>query len=150
MIPVGPEFARVFGAALQAGAPPIGPATVRAALRLIESGMLDQGSVGELAAALGIGERHLRRLFARYVGRSPLNVAQERRLREARRLVWATDRSMAEIALAAGYNSVRRFNAAFRDYYGCSPRVLRRRRGDQPPYALVLPSTRRTPPVSQT
>lgn len=128
LVAAGPGFARGFGSAV-----PTAPATVRRALRQIEDGALDRGSVGELAAALGVGERHLRRLFARYLGKSPIAFAQQRRLREARRLICGSDCSMAEIALAAGYRSVRRFNAAFRARYGCSPGDLRHRRGRELP-----------------
>lgn len=150
MVLAGREFARHFRAAVP-DTPRNLPAAVEGALRLIEEGALDEGSVGDLAASLGIGERHLRRLFKRYVGRSPVHVAQSRRLREAKRLVCESNRSMAHIALAAGYNSVRRFNAAFLTCYGCSPRELRRRQGGEPRYALVFPSIWRTPPpTSQT
>lgn len=148
MVLAGREFARHFHAAVP-GTPRSLPAAVEGALRLIEEGALDDGSVGDIATSLGVGERHLRRLFKRYVGQSPVHVAQSRRLREARRLVCESNRPMAQIAWAAGYNSVRRFNAAFVACYGCSPRELRRRQGRNPRYALVFPSTWRTPPASQ-
>jgi AraC family transcriptional regulator of adaptative response / DNA-3-methyladenine glycosylase II len=100
---------------------------VRHALRLIQEGALDDGSVVELARSLGIGERHLRRLFLRDVGAPPLAVARARRLHFARRLIDGTNLSMREVAVASGYRSVRRFNAAFRDHYRCTPSELRRR-----------------------
>ena len=103
-------------------------AVVRRALRLIDEGALDDGTVAELADRLGIGARHLRRLFDRHVGASPLAVALTRRLHFAKRLVDETDLSMTEIALASGYGSIRRFNAAFRSNYGRPPSDLRRRR----------------------
>jgi AraC family transcriptional regulator, regulatory protein of adaptative response / DNA-3-methyladenine glycosylase II len=103
-------------------------AVVRRALRLIDEGALDEGSVSDLATRLGIGERHLRRLFDTHVGASPMTVAQTRRLHFAKRLIDATNLSMTEVALAAGYGSVRRFNAAFRASYGRPPSELRRRR----------------------
>jgi AraC family transcriptional regulator of adaptative response / DNA-3-methyladenine glycosylase II len=102
-------------------------AVVRRALRLIEEGALDEASVSELAARLGIGERHLRRLFVQHVGAAPLAVAQTRRLHFAKRLIDETNLSMTEVALASGYGSVRRFNAAFRSTYGRAPTELRRR-----------------------
>ena len=127
-------------------------ATVRKALRLIEEGLLDRASVPELAAAVGIGERHLRRLFARDLGSSPLDVAQGRRLRRAVYLIENTRLSIAIIALEAGFRSVRRFNSAFRDRYGCAPMDLRRRHADRPPevQAAAPPAIRRTPSPSQT
>lgn len=103
-------------------------AVVRRALRLIDEGALDDGSVSDLAERLGIGPRHLRRLFDTHVGASPMTVAQTRRLHFAKRLIDDTDLSMTEVALAAGYGSVRRFNAAFRANYGRPPSELRRKR----------------------
>jgi len=99
--------------------------TVRRALRLIEDGALDREGVGALAARLGVGERHLRRLFVEHVGASPLAVAQARRLLFAKHLLDATRLSITEVALASGYASVRRFNEAVRRAYGRSPRALR-------------------------
>src|SRR5262249_6171830 len=62
-------------------------AVVRRALRLIEEGILDRTSVDELASKLGLGSRHLDRLFAQHVGASPIVVAQTRRLQFAKRLL---------------------------------------------------------------
>jgi AraC family transcriptional regulator of adaptative response / DNA-3-methyladenine glycosylase II len=101
-------------------------AIVRRALRLIEDGVLDEDSVDSLAARVGIGPRHLLRLFLRHVGASPIAVAQTRRLHFAKRLLDETVLSITEIALAAGYGSVRRFNSAFQQTYGRAPRDLRR------------------------
>lgn len=101
-------------------------ATVARALRLIEEGALGEGSVAELAARLGVGERHLRRLFAAQVGKSPLEVAREQRVRRARALIEETREPLGEVALAAGFSSTRRFNAELREALGVAPRVLRR------------------------
>jgi AraC family transcriptional regulator of adaptative response / DNA-3-methyladenine glycosylase II len=114
-------------------------AVVRRALRLIEEGALDEASVSELATRLGIGERHLRRLFVQHVGATPVAVAQTRRLHFAKRLIDETNLSMTEVALASGYGSVRRFNAAFRSAYERAPTELRRRgRGAKPGEGIVL------------
>ncbi|HXZ60029.1 MAG TPA: AlkA N-terminal domain-containing protein [Steroidobacteraceae bacterium] len=106
-------------------------AVVRRALRLIDDGALDEDSVDALAARLGVGCRHLVRLFARHVGASPIAVAQTRRLHFAVRLLEETDLSITGIAMAAGFGSSRRFNDAFQSAYRRSPRELRqaRRRG---------------------
>jgi len=104
-------------------------ATVSRALRLISAGMLDEGSVPELAERLGIGPRQLGRLFRAHLGASPIAVAQTRRLHFAKRLIDDTTLSATEIAHAAGYRSVRRFNDAFRKAYGRSPSSLKRREG---------------------
>ncbi len=102
--------------------------TVVRALRLIESGALDAESVEELAARLGMGARHLRRLFQRHLGASPAAIARTRRLHFAKKLLDETDLPVTEVAFAAGFSSIRRFNAAFRDTLGRPPSDLRRRR----------------------
>src|SRR5262252_6977933 len=102
-------------------------AVVRRALRLIDDGLLDEAPVDALAARLGIGPRHLDRLFAQHVGASPTAVAQTRRLHFAKRLLDETKLPMTQIALASGFGSLRRFNDAFRRTYGRAPRELRRR-----------------------
>ena len=101
--------------------------TVERALKLIEAGALDSGGVEEMAARLGIGARHLARLFKRHVGSSPLQTANTVRLQRAKRLLNDTDLPVAEIAVHAGFKSLRRFNAAFLDLYARPPSALRRR-----------------------
>ena len=107
-------------------------AVVRRALRLINEGALDEASVGEFASRIGIGARHLDRLFLQHVGASPLAVAHTRRLHFAKRLLDESDLPMTQIALASGYGSLRRFNDAFQKAYGRSPRELRRERREPP------------------
>jgi len=101
-------------------------AVVRRALRLINEGALDEDSVVTLASRLGIGPRHLLRLFARHVGASPIAVAQTRRLHFAVCLLEETNLPITQIAMAAGFGSCRRFNDAFRNTYRRAPRELRR------------------------
>jgi AraC family transcriptional regulator of adaptative response / DNA-3-methyladenine glycosylase II len=101
-------------------------AVVRRALRLINDGALDEGSVEVLATRLGIGPRHLLRLFLRHVGASPLAVAQTRRLHFAACLLEQTALPITQVALAAGFGSTRRFNDAFASTYRRTPRDLRR------------------------
>jgi AraC family transcriptional regulator of adaptative response / DNA-3-methyladenine glycosylase II len=103
-------------------------AVVRRALRLINAGALDEDSVETLAGRLGIGPRHLLRLFERHVGASPTAVAQTRRLHFAVNLLKGTDMPITQIVAAAGFGSTRRFNDAFRRAYERSPRELRRLR----------------------
>ena len=102
--------------------------TVQRGLRLIADGALDDSDIEHLAARLGVTSRHLRRLFARHVGASPVAVAHTQRLHFAKRLIDQTSLPMKEISVAAGYGSVRRFNDAFRKTYDRSPRELRRAR----------------------
>jgi AraC family transcriptional regulator, regulatory protein of adaptative response / methylated-DNA-[protein]-cysteine methyltransferase len=104
-------------------------ATVSRALRLIRRGFLDDGrSVEDLADALGMTSRHLRRLFERHAGAPPTAVATTRRVQRAKALIDATSMPMAEIAFAAGFASIRRFNAAFRAVYRRAPTAIRRAR----------------------
>jgi len=102
-------------------------ATVSRALRLIADGALDQGHVDDLAARLGIGERHLRRLFLTHLGASPQAVAQTRRLLFAKQLLDETALPVSQVAFAAGFSSIRRFNAAVRETWAVTPSELRRR-----------------------
>ena len=104
-------------------------ATVSRALRLIARGFLDEHSVDDLADALGVGARHLRRLFLRHAGATPRQVAASRRVRRAKTLLDQTAMPIAAIAFAAGFSSIRRFNAAFRAVYRRPPSALRRRGG---------------------
>jgi AraC family transcriptional regulator of adaptative response / DNA-3-methyladenine glycosylase II len=99
--------------------------TVARALRLIGDGALEADGIDALAGRLGIGARHLRRLFIEHLGASPVAVAQTRRLLSAKRLIDETDMPLTAIAMSAGYGSIRRFNAAFLASYGRSPRELR-------------------------
>ena len=101
------------------------PNTVSRALRLIDENGLD-GGVENLARQLGVGSRHLRRLFIRHLGATPLAVAQTRRLHFAKKLIDETKLSMHEIAMASGFGSIRRFNAAIRKTYKRTPTQIRR------------------------
>ena len=83
-------------------------------------------SVDALAERLGIGSRHLRRLFLQHLGATPIAVAQAQRLLSAKKLMDETTLPLTAIAIASRYGSIRRFNAAFRATYGRSPRELRR------------------------
>jgi len=103
-------------------------ATIARALRLIDGGALDDGSVEELAARLGIGTRHFGRLCQRHLGASPIQLAQTIRVQRAKRLLDETDLSMAEIAMRSGFGSLRRFNSVFSAVYRRAPGDLRRAR----------------------
>ncbi|MGH7124689.1 MAG: helix-turn-helix domain-containing protein, partial [Stellaceae bacterium] len=102
-------------------------ASVERAVRLIEHGALDDSDVETLAARLGMGPRHLARLFRKHLGASPLQVAQTARVQRAKRLLDSTDLAMSEIAFRAGFTSLRRFNAVFAEVYRRPPSEIRRR-----------------------
>ncbi|MEH6570741.1 MAG: AlkA N-terminal domain-containing protein [Halioglobus sp.] len=103
--------------------------TVHRALELIAEGALNANTVNHLAERLGVGERYLRKLFARELGLSPLAVAQNQRLLFAKKLLVETELAITEVAFAAGYSSVRRFNSAVRNSFSTTPGALRKRRG---------------------
>jgi len=100
--------------------------TVSRGLRLIAEGALDEAGVETLAARLGVSSRHLSRLFQRHLGALPTAVAQTRRLHFAKQLITDTNLSMADVAMASGFRSIRRFNDVFRQFYGRPPSDLRR------------------------
>jgi AraC family transcriptional regulator of adaptative response / DNA-3-methyladenine glycosylase II len=105
--------------------------TVARALSLIEAGALDDADVDGLADRLGVGERQLRRLFRKHLGASPIAVAQTRRVLLAKQLIQETRLPMAEVAMAAGFGSIRRFNETFQQLYDRPPVQLRRLGGPE-------------------
>ena len=100
--------------------------TVERALKLIEAGALDQGNVEQLSDRVGVGARHLSRLFSKHIGASPTQTAKTFRLQKAKRMLDNSDLSITEIAYQAGFGSLRRFNAAFHDLYDRPPTQIRR------------------------
>jgi AraC family transcriptional regulator of adaptative response / DNA-3-methyladenine glycosylase II len=120
--------------------------TVQRALDLIGAGALNGESVEELASRLGVGERYLRKLFEREVGASPVAVAQNQRLLFAKKLLAETALSVTDIAYAAGYSSVRRFNSAIRSSFNTTPSGMRKIQGrDSTDYAITLQLQYRPP-----
>jgi len=103
--------------------------TVRRALQLIDQGAMNSGKLAQLAGRLGVGERYLRKLFQRELGVSPCAVASNQRLLFARKLLAETDLPVTDVAFAAGFGSVRRFNSAMRGQFRQTPSDLRRQRG---------------------
>lgn len=97
------------------------------ALCLIEAGELEQRGVGGLAALLGVSDRHLRRAAVRAFGASPIELAQTHRLLTAKRLLRETRLPITEVAFAAGFQSLRRFNALFLQRYRMPPIQVRQR-----------------------
>ncbi|GEL24483.1 putative 3-methyladenine DNA glycosylase AlkA [Pseudonocardia sulfidoxydans NBRC 16205] len=95
------------------------------AMRLIGDGLVEREGVPGLARALGYSERHLNRVLTGELGAGPLALARAHRAHTARILVETTTMSMADIAFAAGFSSVRQFNDTVREVYAVSPRTLR-------------------------
>jgi len=105
----------------------------QAAAALIDEGFLNTGSVADLAARVGVTDRHLRRIFEAEFGVSLIEFAQTQRLLMAKRLLTDTRLPIGTIALASGFGSVRRFNDLFLKRYGLNP--LRFRKGIDAPMA---------------
>lgn len=99
------------------------------AAQRIAAGALNGRPVGALASELCVSERHLRRALKRELGVSPIELAQTHRLLLAKRLLADTSLDMSRVAFASGFQSLRRFNAAFRERYRMSPTALRERAG---------------------
>jgi AraC family transcriptional regulator, regulatory protein of adaptative response / methylated-DNA-[protein]-cysteine methyltransferase len=114
--------------------------TVARGLRLIDEGFLDRASVAMLAEKLGVGPRHLLRLFVRHAGATPSEVAATGRVQRAKRLIDQTPIPLSDVAFAAGFASVRRFNDAFR-----ATSAGRRHRFARGPVGWVEPSGRLRP-----
>jgi AraC family transcriptional regulator, regulatory protein of adaptative response / DNA-3-methyladenine glycosylase II len=142
-----------------------GEHTVTRALKLIDAGVLAEHSLQTLAQRVGVGARQLRRLFVAHLGAPPIDVHTTRRLLFAKQLLTETALPVTDVALASGFGSLRRFNAAFAQANRITPRELRRqprategealvlRLGYRPPYdfeaLLAFLGTRALPGVEQ-
>lgn len=105
----------------------------REAARWLDECAPEEASLPALAARLGVSERHVRRVFTTVHGVAPLQYLQTRRLLLAKQLLTDTRLPIAEVALAAGFASLRRFNAAFQEQYRLSPSALRKGGSDTAP-----------------
>lgn len=97
------------------------PRLAHRATELIARGALDGRSVKELALELGMSERHVRRALEREAGASPSRLALAQRLATAARLLADTRRPITQVAYASGFQSLRRFNSAFRERFAMTP-----------------------------
>jgi AraC family transcriptional regulator of adaptative response / DNA-3-methyladenine glycosylase II len=109
-----------------------------AAASLIEDGYLTDGSLAALAERLGVTDRHVRRVFTTEFGVSPVDYAQTQRLLLAKRLLTDTGFSVTDVAMAAGFGSLRRFNALFKERYRLQPGEIRRSPEAAPRSELVF------------
>jgi AraC family transcriptional regulator, regulatory protein of adaptative response / DNA-3-methyladenine glycosylase II len=122
-----------------------GDQSVRRAMALIADGWLEEGSVQTLAHRIGVSARHLRRLFLDKAGATPLQVHQARRILLAKQLLTETALPVTQVALAAGFASIRRFNDTFRARCGVAPSVFRRRAPAEPDDGIRLRLAYRPP-----
>ena len=103
------------------------PRLAEAAAQRIASGALNGHGLDRLARELGVSGRQLRRAMRQELGVSPIELAQTHRLLLAKQLLTETHLPMSRVADASGFQSVRRFNALFRERYRLNPESLRRR-----------------------
>lgn len=99
--------------------------TLQRAVRLIEAGALQDGSLEALASRLGVSSRHLRGLFGEHLGTSPKRYALHRQCLLAKQLLHQTDLPIAQVAFATGFNSVRRFNEVMKERLTLTPSQVR-------------------------
>jgi AraC family transcriptional regulator of adaptative response / DNA-3-methyladenine glycosylase II len=104
------------------------PELVCRAVQLIIGGALDEGTEADLGRRLGLSGRHLRRLFHEHLGVTPDQLARSRRAHFARRLLDDTDLTVADIAFASGFGSLRQFNRTMHEIFRSRPQQLRQRR----------------------
>jgi AraC family transcriptional regulator of adaptative response / DNA-3-methyladenine glycosylase II len=97
------------------------------AMRLIADGVVDREGVGGLARRLGYTERHVHRSLVAVVGAGPLALARAQRAQTARILIETTVLPIINVAFAAGFHSVRQFNATIREVFALTPSELRAR-----------------------
>jgi AraC family transcriptional regulator of adaptative response / DNA-3-methyladenine glycosylase II len=95
------------------------------AMRLIVDGVVDREGVPGLAARLGYSPRQVGRVLTAEVGAGPLALARAQRARTARVLVETTVLPFGDIAFAAGFSSIRQFNATMLEVYDVAPSLLR-------------------------
>lgn len=95
------------------------------AMRLVADGVVDRDGVDGLATRLGYSHRHLTRLLVERWGVGPLALARARRARAARELVVSSPMAFADVAFAAGFSSVRQFNATMQEIYALTPQQMR-------------------------
>jgi AraC family transcriptional regulator of adaptative response / DNA-3-methyladenine glycosylase II len=114
-----------------------------AAAQRIEAG--EDESLDAIADRLGVTSRHLRRVFQHEFGVSPVEFGQTQRLLLAKRLLTDTQLPVSEVAYAAGFASLRRFNALFNERYGLAPTALRRETGAHGDKAPVFELAYRPP-----
>jgi AraC family transcriptional regulator of adaptative response / DNA-3-methyladenine glycosylase II len=95
-------------------------------MKLIRAGEMAPTGIEELSLKLGVSARHLRRLFKIHIGASPKTIVNTQRVLFAKKLLNETTMTISAIALASGFGSIRRFNAAFKKIYAKTPSELRR------------------------
>ena len=97
------------------------PALVRKAIDLMEAHLEDPVPIPKLCSKLQVSQRHLGRVFKRYVGKTPVHYYRDIRLDRARGLVTQTEMKLSEIAVASGFTNQVHFSRSYRERFGLSP-----------------------------
>ena len=116
----------------------LGSQTVVKGLRMIDAGFLNDHHLADMAVRLGCSGRHLNRVFQAELGATPTSLGRAHRLHLAKRLIDAGGLRLADVAMHAGYGSLRRFNDEIKAVFGCPPSRLRKRGGTPDGAALRL------------
>lgn len=98
-------------------------------MRLINDGVVEREGVEGLAFRVAYSTRQLDRIMNQTMGAGPLALARSRRVQLARTLLESTSMPMSEVAFAAGFTSLRQFNATVQEVYAATPTQLRGRPG---------------------
>ena len=106
------------------------------AMRMIADGVVDREGVPGLAARTGYSSRQLGRILTDRLGAGPLGLARVQRASTARILIETTAMSLTDVAFAAGFTSLRQFNATIADVYAATPSALRRARRTASPHTV--------------
>src|SRR5437764_11585001 len=118
------------------------------AMRLIADGVVDRDGVEGLARRLGYEQRQVRRLVTAELGAGPLAIARAQRAQTARILTETTALPLSEIAFAAGFASIRQFNATIREVFAVTPSQLREARGKRATPTRRLPARPQRDPAA--
>jgi AraC family transcriptional regulator of adaptative response / DNA-3-methyladenine glycosylase II len=120
----------------------------RRALNYLRDNSDSGRSLAELSSDLGCSERHLRRVFQQEYHVTPVEYLQTCRLLTARQLLMETPLSVIEIAMSAGFGSVRRMNELFRNHYGMTPTTFRHQKGKAEQNGTAVVSLGYRPPYA--
>ncbi|MGJ8664363.1 MAG: DNA-3-methyladenine glycosylase 2 family protein [Marinicella sp.] len=113
-------------------------ALFKRAIRLIDQGALETQSLAEFSAYLGVSDRYLRQLFTKHIGIAPKPYALYQQCMFAKQLIHQTSLPINQIALASGFNSVRRFNDCFINLIKVTPSEIRRKSVEPHSQKLLL------------
>ena len=113
----------------QVGNDPTYPASLQAALELMQNNIEEPLTMEELSDCIGVSRRSIERLFHRYLEVTPSRYYVQLRITRARQLLLQSNRPITDIAISCGFLSTTHFSHCFRQYFGSSPSEARRRRG---------------------